>query len=96
MAKSVKSDTLDEVIAKLVRERFPDEVIDRVIVTRDEDADGDPIIDVLVVYKAKPDVSSIKGLARNIWSSLQESAAGFPVLSFRSAAEHSKIARATA
>jgi hypothetical protein len=88
-------DDLGETITQLVRERFPEEAIDHVIVKQATDMDGEPILEVLVIYKAKPDVSKIKSLARNIWTRI-DTAGGFPVLSFRSTAEHNRLARAVA
>ncbi len=95
MATRNKSDGLDQAIATLVRERFPQEAIERVIVTREVDASGEPIVDVMVIFRVRPKVSQIKGLARNIWNSLSDED-GIPVLSFRSAAEQSKMTREAA
>lgn len=82
-------------VEQIVRERLAGVAIDRVIVDNAREVDGDFVMDVTVVYNTTPDVSRIKGLARNIWKRIEEGSA-FPVLSFRSAAEHSKLTRATA
>lgn len=88
-------DDIDTLIGDIVRERLSDDAIERVIVSRETDYAGDPIIDVMVIYRSRPEISKIKGLARSIWNSLNDSD-GFPVLSFRSQSEQSKLTRAAA
>lgn len=95
MAVRSKSDELGLSVTSLVRERFPNEAIERVIVTRDFDASGEPIVEVMVIFRVRPTASDIKGLARSIWNSLSDEE-GIPVLSFRSAAEQLKLTREAA
>lgn len=83
-------------VEAMVRDRFPEAAIERVLVTQEEDLDGDKILSVLVIFGNKPDVSRIKGLARNIWDTVSDRGGGFPVLSFRSSTEHNKLMRAAA
>jgi hypothetical protein len=87
---------LQAAVERLVRKQFPDAVIDSVNVKRAVDADGDDILDVVVIFAEAPTLSGISGLTRKLWGEIsdRDRDAGFPILSFRTAAENAYLSAA--
>lgn len=95
------SDDIKAIIESVVRERLEGAQVQRVIVTEDEDFEGDRIFRVMVVFdpsKGKLDSHRISGLARHLRSKLEESDALFshPVFRFISQADAKKLLPAAA
>jgi len=92
MGKRLKA-ALDSAIEEIVRAEFAD-AIDSVMVTEDRDADGDPILRVMVVFRSKssPNLKKATGLVRHILPVLEDKGAdAFPIVSFRSKADHDRL-----
>ena len=82
---------LKAAVERLVRERFPDTVLDRILIEEAVDEDGDDIVKVMVLLKERPDVSRVRGLTRRMWSDLSRQKFGFPILSFRTTEENARL-----
>jgi hypothetical protein len=90
---------LEKVVRDLLVERFGDAVIGRVSVKPDIDSDGDRVLRVMVVIDSGGalDRKKLVGLVRHLRSRLtEENAYEFPLVSFVSKAEASKLKFATA
>lgn len=81
-------------VERFVRERFPDTILDGILIEEDFDADGDEIVKVVVLLKGAPAVSQVSGLTRRIWGALSKDNFGFPILSFRSVDENARLSAA--
>ena len=81
-------------VERLVRERFPESILDGILIEEDFDADGDKIVKVVVLLKEAPAVAQVGGLTRRIWTALSKEDFGFPILSFRSVAENARLSAA--
>lgn len=90
MAKRVDP-RLRKSVERYIRERFPDTILDGIVIEEGIDADGDDIVNVTVLLKAKPEVSQVSGLTRKLWGALSRENFGFPILSFRTPAENARL-----
>ncbi|MBA4161803.1 MAG: hypothetical protein C0515_06940 [Novosphingobium sp.] len=81
-------------VERFIRERFPESILDGILIEEDFDADGDKIVKVVVLLKEKPEVSQVSGLTRQIWGALSRDNFGFPILSFRSVDENARLSAA--
>ncbi|MDP9412753.1 MAG: hypothetical protein M3Q08_01395 [Pseudomonadota bacterium] len=92
--------SLEEIVSKIVRERFVDAKIDSIKVEADQDSDGDPILRITVVFDSEiADLESRKlvGLARHMRPKLQErKEAGFPIFRFLSKRDSERLRHAAA
>lgn len=91
---ALKAD-LDQAIEQVVRAEFSDAVIEAVHVLPDFYEDGDCILRVMVEFKAKSkfDAKKAKGLTRHMFPALNNLYAdAFPIVSFRSKANHARVA----
>lgn len=91
--KMLSEAALNDLVGEIVRKELAgDAIIDSVSVERDIDADGDPVFNVLVVFSSKSlDVQKAKSLARHLIPALEKKKQiGFPILSFRSKADHTR------
>lgn len=89
----MKADIKD-IVEKVVRSRFADADIDNVCVEWDTDSDGETILKIIVVYDAKKglDTSKASGLVRHMRSELeQDLESAFPVIAYRSRADHKRL-----
>ena len=90
MRKDVDLD-LRSTVERYVRNGFPDARIDDIIISERVDADGDMVVDVVVVLSEAEQVTGFSRLARNLWAELSEKDFGFPILSFRTKDENAQI-----
>ena len=84
-------DEIRDVIRQVATNQLaPAQVVD-LMVTRAEDADGDPIFDIVVVFKAENDrldPDRVLGLTRHLQESLNElHESRFPIWSFMTSEE---------
>ena len=97
MSKHAKNATsLNDVVEEIVRAEFADDaVIDSVSVEPDFDADGDPILNILVVFSSRTlDINKAKGLTTHLWPALMKrEIEKFPIVSFRSRADHNQMTK---
>lgn len=84
-------DKLKLSVERFIHERFPDSMLDGIIIEEDLDTDGDKIVKVVVLLKGKPEVSQVRGLTRRIWGAISQENFGFPIISFRSVAENARL-----
>jgi len=84
----MKEKPVRELIAEVAREQFPDVVLERIDIERDEDADGDPILRVLLVLSATDKIEPRKfsGFLRHFFDRYADDEP-FPLLTFRSASD---------
>jgi hypothetical protein len=85
---------LQKAIEQRVRKQFKDCVIEDVIVKRAFDADGDDIVDVVVVLSEREHVTGVSSFASKLWADLCRKNLGFPILSFRTVAENARLSAA--
>ncbi len=89
------SDDLNAAIEAVVRERLAEANVQNVVVTEDQDVDGDRIYRVLVIYDGqtgKLDAHRTSGLARHLRSKLERyEAFTHPVFRFVSHADAKKL-----
>src|SRR5687768_605338 len=88
---------LDEAIEQVVRGEFSDADIESVYAMPDLDEDGDPIVRILIVFKSAAafDAKKAKGLTHRLFPVLKEEFRGaFPIVSFRSMADHKRLSAA--
>lgn len=78
-------------VERYVHQRFPEDVLDGILIEQGLDSDGDEIVKVVVLVKAKPDSDRVSGLARRLWEELSKQNFGFPILSFQTADEHARL-----
>jgi hypothetical protein len=86
------SEAIKDLIEAVIRERLSSAAIHKVVVTSDEDADGDAVLRVAVILEGKHsdlDRDKVVGLIRHLRSKLGDSedhaaAHAFPILSFMS------------
>jgi len=88
---AMASEAIKDIIEAVIRERLSSDVVHKVVVTSDEDADGDAVLRVAVVLEGKHsdlDREKMVGLVRHLRSKLEDSedrdAQAFPILSFMS------------
>ena len=89
---AMASEAIKDIIEAVIRERLSSDVVHKVVVTSDEDADGDAVLRVAVVLEGKHsdlDREKVVGLIRHLRSKLEDSedraaAQAFPILSFMS------------
>ncbi len=79
-------------VRRFVQEQFPDAAIDSILIK--ETTDGDEVVDVIVIFTSAPRLSGISGLTRKLWSEFSDRDVGFPLLSFRTAAENARLSAA--
>ena len=87
--------SLENIVEKLLKERFPSAAIDCVVVTLDTDDDGDKILRITVVLDAPSatlDRDNLVGFVRHLKPRLAEAnVAEFPLLNFVSKNEARKL-----
>ncbi len=88
-------ETVDDVIERVVRSRFPNVQIDSVEVVPDVDLDGDRMLRITVVFDGQAgdlDPARMAGLVRHIRSALPASEANsFPLVTYMTRAEAAYI-----
>jgi hypothetical protein len=93
-------DALRELFSEVVKERFPDAVIDDITVVADEDSDGDPILRVTIVFDseiADIEARSVASLTRHARPKLREHNDNrFPIFRFLSKRDNDRLAHAAA
>ncbi len=82
---------LRETVERYIRERFNDAMIDSIIINEGFDEDSDRIVNVIVVFNRDERVTGFSSLARNMWSELSRKDYGFPILSFRTSDENTRL-----
>lgn len=85
---------LNALVRRFVQKQFPDAAIDSILIKETTDADGDEVVDVIVIFTSAPRLSGISGLTRKLWSEFSDRDVGFPLLSFRTAAENARLSAA--
>jgi hypothetical protein len=99
----VVDNTVRDAITEVVRARFVDANITSVKIEPAEDSDGDPVLEILVVFESKSDKDTLdgqkmSGLTRHIMERLAEIKAtgAFPLVSFMSTKDAKKLNLAAA
>ena len=81
----------DEIVKPVLEAQLAPARIVNLFVTEDEDADGDPILNITVVFEAENDrldPNRVLGLIRHLREPLNESGSDrFPILSFMTSEE---------
>jgi len=91
------SEEIKNAVADLVVSRFSDDKIASVSVQPGEDSDGDPVLNILVVFEAEAgrdtlDGKKMSGLARRLIAKLSEmNFDAFPLVSFVSTKDAKKL-----
>lgn len=90
---------IEKIITEMVRAEFPDAQLQDIGVKETTDADGDPILQVTVVFKASRDIDANKtpGLVRHLWPKLMaEQEMRFPLFRLMTSADAKRLGTATA
>jgi len=89
------SQTLDNIIAPIVRARFADAEIESIEIVPDEDSDGDRILRITVVFRSdmtRLEPSKLAGLTRHVRPKLMEQReTGFPIFRFVSKRDNDRL-----
>jgi hypothetical protein len=90
------SNDLSKVVDRLVKEQFPGAVLEEVKFDMDQDADGDPILRIVLVFESAGslDPAAAAGFARHLRPKLKGDA--FPLIRFMNVSDYRKQQSAAA
>lgn len=90
---------IEKIIKAMVRAEFPDAELQSVRVDEVTDADGDPILQVTVIFETSSDIDAAKtpGLVRHLWPQLKAAhETRFPLFRLMTSADAKRLGSATA